>query len=101
MIPVLVHGALLPRVDELPGKLVGLARRNAVELSDGRWRYDVGQLIETLEEVEREKALALREEASPWGRPEIRLPVPATSFLGRERELDEVRGLLQGPTFAS
>ena len=93
--PVLVHGAVPPKADELPGQLAALARRNAVELSDGRWRYDVGQLIETLEEVEREKALAPREEASPWGRPEIRLPVPATSFLGRERELEEVRGLLQ------
>lgn len=94
VIPVLVHGATPPTAGELPGKLAALARRNAVEVSDTRWRHDVGQLIRTLEEVEREKALRIGEEALPWGRPEIRLPVPATSFLGRERELEEVRELL-------
>lgn len=93
VIPVLVQGALPPTADELPGKLAGLSRRNALELSDGRWRHDVGQLIRTLEEVEREKALGTAA-ATSWARPEIRLPVPATPFLGREKELEELRELL-------
>ncbi|MEX2102662.1 MAG: TIR domain-containing protein, partial [Gaiellaceae bacterium] len=96
VIPVLVHGATPPTAGELPGKLSALARRNAVEVSDTRWRHDVGQLIRTLEEVEREKALGTAG-APSWARPEIRLPVSATPFLGRERELEELRALLQRP----
>jgi TIR domain len=49
VIPVLVQGAVMPRLDELPEDLSRLARRNAFELSDSRWEYDVGRLIEVLE----------------------------------------------------
>ena len=49
VIPVLVQGATMPRSDELPEDLARLARRNAFELSDSRWEYDVGRLIEVLE----------------------------------------------------
>lgn len=48
VIPVLVQGARMPRPEELPEALEELARRNAIELSDARWDYDVGRLIETL-----------------------------------------------------
>lgn len=51
VIPLLVGGARMPLSDELPESVRALTRRNAVELSDLRWRYDVGRLINTLEEV--------------------------------------------------
>ncbi len=49
VIPVLIQGALMPHSDQLPPELRALTRRQACELSDARWRYDVGQLIATLE----------------------------------------------------
>jgi hypothetical protein len=49
VIPVLVQGAVMPRSDELPEDISRLARRNAFELSDSRWDYDVGRLIEVIE----------------------------------------------------
>jgi hypothetical protein len=51
VIPVLVSGAQMPDRGDLPPDLVALARRNALELSDRRWRYDVGQLISTLDDL--------------------------------------------------
>jgi hypothetical protein len=51
VIPVLVQGAAMPRSQDLPAKLAKLARRNAIELSDARWSYDVQRLIETIQEV--------------------------------------------------
>ena len=51
VIPLLVGGARMPLSEELPQELRPLTRRNALELSDLRWRYDVGRLIGTLEEL--------------------------------------------------
>jgi len=48
VIPLLVGGAQMPAPDQLPESIRGLSRRNALELSDLRWRYDVGRLIDTL-----------------------------------------------------
>lgn len=48
VIPVLVEGAQMPGSDELPDDLKPLARRNAIELTDKRWEYDVSQLVDTL-----------------------------------------------------
>ncbi len=50
VIPVLVAGAQMPDPDDLPEGLRALAHRNAIELSDMRWRYDVGRLNATLDE---------------------------------------------------
>ena len=49
VIPVLVDGARLPPREELPESLLALRRRNAFELSDRRWDYDVGQLGQHLD----------------------------------------------------
>jgi TIR domain-containing protein len=49
--PVLVGGARMPDPDVLPESLRPLARRNALELSDLRWRYDVGRLLDALDDV--------------------------------------------------
>ena len=51
VIPVLVAGARMPEPDGLPPELRPLTRRNAIELSDPRWRYDFGRLNTTLDEL--------------------------------------------------
>jgi YVTN family beta-propeller protein len=48
VIPLLVGGARMPHSDELPEAVRALTRRNAFELSDTRWRYDVGRLMDAL-----------------------------------------------------
>ncbi|MCO4772114.1 MAG: toll/interleukin-1 receptor domain-containing protein [Deltaproteobacteria bacterium] len=50
VVPVLVGGARFPDVDDLPEELRDLGRRNALEVTDTRWAYDVGRLIEALRE---------------------------------------------------
>ena len=49
VVPVLVEGARMPKSEDLPEELSKLRERNAAELSDVRWRYDVGFLGDTLE----------------------------------------------------
>ena len=51
VIPVLVSGARMPDADDLPPDVRTLSRRNALELSDGRWRDDVRRLTNRLEEL--------------------------------------------------
>jgi formylglycine-generating enzyme required for sulfatase activity len=51
VIPVLMQGARMPRLHDLPDDLLPLSRRNAHELSDLRWNYDVDHLIGALERV--------------------------------------------------
>lgn len=51
VIPALVNNARMPRSDALPEGMEPLARRNALELSDGRWRYDVGRLTDALADL--------------------------------------------------
>ncbi len=48
VIPVLVHGASMPRADQLPDALKDLAYRNSVELTHARWSSDVQLLIRAL-----------------------------------------------------
>ena len=43
VIPVLVQGAQMPRASDLPEDLKGLAHRNALEVSDSRFRSDVAR----------------------------------------------------------
>jgi hypothetical protein len=51
VIPVLVGGARMPDREDLPQELRALTRRNALELSDARWRYDVGRLTTALDQI--------------------------------------------------
>jgi hypothetical protein len=48
VVPVLVHGARMPRADQLPTDLAELAFRNGVELTHARWDSDVQVLIKAL-----------------------------------------------------
>lgn len=58
VIPVLVQGAEMPGSDELPERLASLASRNALEVADSRWRYDIGKLIAAIEKVRAERTRA-------------------------------------------
>jgi TIR domain len=49
VIPILVEGAQMPRTDELPASLAGLTRRQALELSPGRFEFDTRRLLMTLD----------------------------------------------------
>lgn len=48
VIPVLVDGAQMPVEEKLPADIQRLARRQAHELTDRRWDYDVDQLFDQL-----------------------------------------------------
>jgi tetratricopeptide (TPR) repeat protein len=48
VIPVLVQGARMPIAEQLPERLRQLATRNALEVSDARWEYDVGRLCDII-----------------------------------------------------
>jgi hypothetical protein len=75
-IPVLVSGARMPQAAQLPEPLQPLARRNALELSDGRWRYDVGRLEEALDRL-------LGVPAPPAPEPHTPLPDPDPGGVGQ------------------
>jgi len=51
IIPVLVGGATMPNAPQLPSELKGLTRFQALEISDSRWDYDLGRLVEILKKV--------------------------------------------------
>ena len=48
VIPVLVHGAKMPPLDQLPDDLKDLRYRNSVELTHARWNSDVALLVGAL-----------------------------------------------------
>ena len=48
LIPVLVEDARMPHPRDLPEEIRPLARKNAIELSDRRWRADVDRLAEAI-----------------------------------------------------
>jgi hypothetical protein len=49
VLPVLLGGAAMPNAERLPTALAALARRQAIELSDSRWEYDCGRLLDAVE----------------------------------------------------
>lgn len=49
VIPVLVDGMQMPDEKDLPDALKALARRQAHEISDSRWDYDIGRLAASVE----------------------------------------------------
>ncbi len=81
VIPVLVGGATMPAETEVPPSIAPLARRNAVELLDRRWREDVDGLVDVLEGRVR----------GGLGN----LPLLPTPLLGRDGELAEIAELLR------
>lgn len=65
LIPLLVGGARMPAEADLPPALAGLARRQAVVLSDAHWRSDVERLVESLRPL-------VSSTAGGWARPRAR-----------------------------
>jgi hypothetical protein len=49
VIPILVGEARMPRADELPASLARLVRRQALELSQARFDFDIGRLLKVLD----------------------------------------------------
>ncbi|MDQ3940607.1 MAG: toll/interleukin-1 receptor domain-containing protein [Actinomycetota bacterium] len=80
VIPVLVQRATMPDNDELPEALKPLRRRHAIELDDTRWNYDVGRLIQVLENTLAEDSTT--EQAAPA---EVPPPVPEPTEKPRRR----------------
>jgi hypothetical protein len=48
VVPVLLEGATLPEASELPEDIRSLVGRQAMELSDARWRGDLQRLVDAL-----------------------------------------------------
>lgn len=48
ILPLLVEGAKMPSLADLPSDLQRLARQQALELSDSRWAYDVDRLVDAI-----------------------------------------------------
>ncbi len=87
VIPVLVQEARMPVATELPEELKDLATRNALEMSDARFRSDVDRLIQALQPPKpepREAAVPVVTQARPEG-----------VFVGRDREIGELNTALE------
>jgi formylglycine-generating enzyme required for sulfatase activity len=80
VVPVLVGGASMPRAADLPEPVKPLARRNAHEISDRRWEYDVTQLVAALKKIPSlSGATTLAVPAPAPGIPEKTLPAERTA----------------------
>jgi len=77
VIPILVEGAHMPRREDLPGSLAGLARRNALPIRHESFRSDAERLVAAIERV-----LA---------------PAPSTGAVS-SREFDQIVPPLDHPT---
>lgn len=86
VVPILLEGAPLPEADDLPPALRPLVRRQALELSDMRWRGDLQRLVDTLSRV---PGLARRD--APVASP---VPAPAPAPAPRARRPWLVAGAL-------
>lgn len=65
VIPVLVQETSMPREKDLPADLAGLVRRNALAVSDLRWRHDVDRLLKVLEHEREKSGAVVQSGASP------------------------------------
>lgn len=74
VVPVLVQGASMPHLDQLPDELKPLAFRNAVELTHPRWDSDLKILIKALAPyLGNLRDAAHLPSAAPRARPRLRL----------------------------
>jgi TIR domain len=78
VIPVLVGDAKMPGRNDLPDALRALARRNALQLSDSRWDYDVGRLMDAVNKVLQEREEQLAAQAPPRDEPSNRVVTQPT-----------------------
>jgi len=60
VVPALVQQATVPRAQDLPPDLEPLTRRNAIEITDVRWDYDVKRLVRRLDQILPEQGVEWR-----------------------------------------
>src|ERR1039457_5606134 len=96
VIPVLVRGAKMPHVEQLPEDLKELAYRNAVELTHPRWKSDVQVLIRALQPFMDEPSVGSADgDKEPRGRRE---EPPAAQASGRESNVAAVASTIDAQT---
>lgn len=76
VVPVLIEGTRLPKESELPDDLKALSRRQAISLSDDRWRGDVEKLVTVLRTIP-----GLEDKAGNQRFPKARLAVAAMAVV--------------------
>ena len=106
VIPVLVQDAQMPAADDLPPSVAAFCRRQAMVMSDRRWRAEVAELIRALEGRPASAAVAAETVAGPIPTAARATPprtrrsgVPAvphhrTRFVGRVEDMKRVGELL-------
>jgi TIR domain-containing protein len=97
VIPVLVHKTEMPRADALPKPLKALARRNAVGLTQERFKADAQGLIKALEGALAEADASRRQAAAAGQRRAAEEAAKAEETARAEKErarLEAIAGLL-------
>ena len=69
IIPILVERTVMPSPEDMPEDLRSLTRRNALELENSRWEFDVSRLIKAIEPLV----------GTPAGPPPPRAAVPGSA----------------------
>ena len=85
VIPVLLDDAQMPSAADLPAAIATLAGRNAIELTDPRWREDTDRLVE---------AIARIGESAVAPDPAVALPASSRVLLGRDGDLAALAEML-------
>jgi TIR domain len=100
-VPVLLRGAQLPALAKLPESVRPLLRRNAIELSDSRWSYDVDRLIALIaarvgvpQDGPGPAPGSVPGAVRAATGPRTNLPELASSFIGREADVGAVTVLI-------
>jgi len=83
IIPLLVQHAKMPDPTDLPSSVRGLARRQALELSDLRWRSDVTVLLEALESLQEREVAKSGAEQDSGGVPSLMAALLRRSTSGK------------------
>ena len=60
VIPLLLQGAAMPNRQELPVALADLAQRNALEMHDASWEFDIAKLERAVQSVVHLRSLGLK-----------------------------------------
>jgi len=83
VVPVLVEGTELPSSADLPADIASLTKRNAAELSNKRWRFDVTQLVAIAREHDSAVSRLLRalRRRAPYGVPVVLLGAVAVAVI--------------------
>ena len=97
VVPVLVERAEMPNESDLPDDLQGLARHNAMTLTDERWDHDVALLARALDQARRRSHPPHDEGDAPCPESGEQMPLPplllrtaTLPMVGRRTELSKL-----------